>query len=526
MSADFEPPKYIQSLIGAINDAAKAAQTSALFLLALGLYLVATVISTTDEDLLRGTAVQVAQLGVRAPVAIAYALAPTIFLFLHVHTLIRFDMLAANLRLLTAELARAVPLAADRERCRALLANVEFVQFMAAPRGSSFRSPLFRFMAWLIVSALPVGVFLAVQISFLRYQSEAITALHQVCLALALAALSWFHKRLWLAGRRRRLISTATFQRGMVLNVVVPLQFIPFFTLVYAGVPGAERTTVGAGPVTEVQRYIAETYEGRGLLAGAWAALNAAVSQPLDLVACPWLGFGCRFLRLDHRTLLANTPPADVLVRLRTGTSEDLSADLAHVEGLFLRGRTLRFADFSESRLYTADLMEADLRGASLESAQLRGANLYRTHLQDAKLQNAQLQAARLWEAGLQGADLSGIKLQGADLSTAELQGADLSSAQLRGAVLSSAQLQGADLRGAKLEGANLSSAELQGANLSSAELQGAGLVMAQLQGAFLYDARLQRAALVNAHLEGADLRSAQLQGTYLGAASLQGADL
>jgi hypothetical protein len=36
VSADFEPPKYIASLIGAINDAAKSAQTSALFLLALG----------------------------------------------------------------------------------------------------------------------------------------------------------------------------------------------------------------------------------------------------------------------------------------------------------------------------------------------------------------------------------------------------------------------------------------------------------------------------------------------------------
>ncbi len=127
-------------------------------------------------------------------------------------------MLAANLRLLTAELARAVPLAADRERCRALLANVEFVQFMAAPRGSSFRSPLFRLMAWLIVSALPVGVFLAVQISFLRYQSEAITTLHQVCLALDLAALSWFHTRLWLAGRRRRAIPAAAFWGRMALN--------------------------------------------------------------------------------------------------------------------------------------------------------------------------------------------------------------------------------------------------------------------------------------------------------------------
>jgi hypothetical protein len=332
VSVDFEPPRYIQSLIGAINDAAKAAQTSALFLLALGLYLVATVISTTDEDLLRGTAVQVSQLGVRTPVAIAYALAPTIFLFLHVHTLIRFDMLAANLRLLTAELARAVPLAADRERCRALLANVEFVQFLAAPPGSPFRSPLFRFMAWLIVSALPVAVFLAVQISFLRYQSVAITTLHQVCLALDLAALSWFHTRVWLAGQGRKISIAALHARMAAINFILPMVVLAF-AVVYAGVPSAERTTVGARrSVTEKQRNIADSYRDSGLLAASGSALRNAAVQPLDLGACPWLGVGCRFLRLDHRTLLANSPPGDVLVRLRTGKSDDLEKDLAHVE--------------------------------------------------------------------------------------------------------------------------------------------------------------------------------------------------
>jgi hypothetical protein len=286
VSADFEPPKYLASLIGAINDAARVAQTSALFLLALGLYLVATVISTTDEDLLRGTAVQVAQLGVRAPVAIAYALAPVIFLFLHVHTLIRFDMLAANLRLLAAELARAVPLATDRERCRALLANVEFVQFMAAPRGSSFRSPLFRFMAWLIVSALPVAVFLAVQISFLRYQSEAITTLHQVCLALALTALFWFHMRLWLAGRKRGMIRAPAFRRRMALNLVVSLLVLAF-AVVYAGVPSPERTTVGTEAIYKAQGDVIEVYHRRDVTTAAWAAMKASAVQPLDLAACP-----------------------------------------------------------------------------------------------------------------------------------------------------------------------------------------------------------------------------------------------
>jgi hypothetical protein len=242
-------------------------------------------------------------------------------------------MLAANLRLLTAELASAVPLAADRERCRALLANVEFVQFLLAPPGSAFRSPLFRFMAWLIISALPVAVFLAVQISFLRYQSEAITTLHQVCLALDLAALSWFHARLWLAGRWRRAIPAPTFWGRMALNSVLPLLIIAF-AVVNAGVPSPETQTVRAEPSSKAPSAVAETYEKSGPLAVAWMALKQAAVQPLDLAACPWLGFGCRFLRLEHRTLLANSPPADVLVRLRASKSDNLDDDLAHVEGL------------------------------------------------------------------------------------------------------------------------------------------------------------------------------------------------
>jgi hypothetical protein len=95
-------------------------------------------------------------------------------------------------------------------------------------------------MAWLIISALPVAVFLAVQVSFLRYQSEAITTLHHVCLALDLAALFWFYTRLWLAGRKRRVIPAAAFRRRMALNAALPLPVIAF-ALVYAGVPSARK---------------------------------------------------------------------------------------------------------------------------------------------------------------------------------------------------------------------------------------------------------------------------------------------
>ena len=107
MAEPFEPPKYIASLIAAINDGAKTAQTGALAFSAVGLYLLATALSTTDEDLLLQHTTSIAQLGVQVPVVFSFAIAPLVFVALHVFTLVRYE--------------------ADRERCRQLLTNVEFV---------------------------------------------------------------------------------------------------------------------------------------------------------------------------------------------------------------------------------------------------------------------------------------------------------------------------------------------------------------------------------------------------------------
>jgi hypothetical protein len=123
-----EPPKYLASLIAAINDGAKAAQAGALLFALVGVYLVATAFSASDEDLLRGRAVTISQIGASLPVSFSYAVAPFVFVFLHIYTLARYDMLGANVRQFLTELRRTVTLEADCERCRQLLANVEFVQ--------------------------------------------------------------------------------------------------------------------------------------------------------------------------------------------------------------------------------------------------------------------------------------------------------------------------------------------------------------------------------------------------------------
>jgi hypothetical protein len=133
MTNTFEPPKYLTSLIAAANDGAKSAQTGALAFTLVGLYLLATAFSTTDEDLLLQHSMPVSQIGVQVPVVFSFAIAPAVFPFLHVYTLIRYDMLAANLHQFRIDLQNSVPLQADRERCRQLLANVEFVQAFTAP---------------------------------------------------------------------------------------------------------------------------------------------------------------------------------------------------------------------------------------------------------------------------------------------------------------------------------------------------------------------------------------------------------
>jgi hypothetical protein len=78
----FEPPKYMASLIAAINDGAKTAQTGALAFSAVGLYLLATALSTTDEDLLLQRTTSISQLGVQVPVVFSFAVAPLVFVAL------------------------------------------------------------------------------------------------------------------------------------------------------------------------------------------------------------------------------------------------------------------------------------------------------------------------------------------------------------------------------------------------------------------------------------------------------------
>jgi uncharacterized protein YjbI with pentapeptide repeats len=419
-----------------------------------------------------------------------------------------------------------VPLQRDRDRCLQLLANTEFIQAAVQPEASFVFRWTYRFM----LAAFPVAVLLLVQLGSLRLQSDVVNIVHHITILLDILLLIWFFRR---QRPSEDSVLRWLFKRGRFVLAVLVLGF----NFAWCRVPSAEATTVGAGKWEELKR------EWFGLGADR-SDLNskqrvdlalASLRQPVDLLLCPHVGLGCRYLAVPGRTLVGKVWDNGAFVQLRAGEELD-GKRRAAFDPLVLQNKRLRFANVSESQFFNVDLTGADLRGATLnrafmqqaqlDGAQLQGARLDGAQLQGARLNGAQLQGASLNRAQFQGASLNRAQLQGAWLNRAQLQGASLEEAQLQGAFLREAQLQGASLSWARMQGAMLYGAQLQGASLIEAQLQGASLAEAQLQGAFLREAQLQGASLSWARMQGAMLYGAQLQGAWLGGAVLQGASL
>jgi hypothetical protein len=402
----FEPPKYLSSLITNINDDAKSAQIGVLSFSVVGLYLIATSLATNDNDLLLQHTTPIAQIGVQVPVIFSFAIAPVVFLFLHVYTLVRYDMLAANLRQFRTDMQVWVTTEADRERCRRLLSNVEFVQIYTAPRNSALYSRLYRIVVWAMLAWFPVTTLIVVQISSLRYQSDVATRIQQICIVLDVILLIWFFYR---QHRRGGLPSNAS--SGWVQYSIFVLLSLVLITLdlCYLNVPGPTEETVFVNK---------ELMEGRSV-----PKLSEAYKQPLDLLLCPTLHWGCRYLTLDHRTLIGQVWIPQAIASLRAEDQTNVKKSLSEIEGVFLQDRNLRFARFDESRLYAADLMGADLSHASFTGTRLAGANLSRANLSHADFYRAQLSGVDLFAADLSDANLDSATLSGASLSGANLSG-------------------------------------------------------------------------------------------------------
>ena len=247
------------------------------------------------------------------------------------------------------------------------------------------------------VSFLPFVTLGILQMQFLDFQNDTITAIHSAVILLDFALL-W---SLW--PKVRRLCDYGQNSRPRLAVMCTTSTLVLFFALG----PFLPRSLVDNGDVSRI--YFLRDGED------VWDSQNGWVFVALD------------WLKSLHSLDVQNR-------RLYLGSEDTIPAEACkdRTLALNLAGRSFRNALLSRAILCNAVLTGARLHGADMTLVQMQGANLRHADLQWSVLARAQLPGANLEGARLQNANLSAARLHGANLASAELQMASLFRAQLQ----------------------------------------------------------------------------------------------
>ena len=541
-----------------VNETARMARVNVSLVLIAALYLALTLLSATDENLLRNSIVTLPQLQTGISLKLSYIFAPIVFLYLHVQTLFLLIVLAKKVKRFQTALDDEITDATEKAECWDWLSAFSFVQVHG---GTGTFARFTRILVWLGISAIPLTLFFLIDLSFMRFQSLGISVIHHVCFLADLVAVYLFNRQAvpdrlqfhwcylrelfrpnggsWVSGERMRklgIISWFTLKTVMVALL-----------LIYAWPP--EYKSI---PSDAPKNWYDEEIIGFNIF---------------DDVLCPespWRGV-CRKLDVSGNTLTRFGSDWDAAVAPKKFEGDE-AEQYRRRFGLDLEKRSLRFADFRKAWIPAIRLTWADLRGAHFTSvrangaslaealmdgadlidAEMNGANLSGAEMNGANLSDAEMNNANLFDAEMNGANLSYAEMNDTILDFAEMNGANLSYAEMNDTILDFAEMNdadllytkmndadllytkmnGANLSDAKMNNANLFDAEMNGANLSGAEMYGANLIGAEMNGANLFDAKMNGANLIRAEMNDANLFDAEMNGADLFDAKMNNANL
>ncbi|MDR4469849.1 MAG: pentapeptide repeat-containing protein [Nitrospira sp.] len=465
-------------------------------LLAFIVYAAITVWSTTDEQLLRGSAVKLPLLDVAVSIVGFYTIAPGLLLILHANLLLYVMLLASRLQALEETLVAALH-PAERHGELLRLEAFSITQWLSGDDEGIVTRTTAQIVSFVSIYVIPVGMLLWFQIRFLPAHRPSITSGQRwiICFDLVFLWLFWWQVR------RRRKASKLQLVARVIMGIVTIC--VAFFSIEIAVAPRIPSWWV------EANKTLSPWF-------GNWPD-RAVRSLP-------------RALKVTRTTLVAEAPSQEVLAAYyQRGESID-SAWIQEAQGLNFTWRDLRYTDFERSRLWNADFRDSRLDGVNFHGAELRGvlfttregmrgggishgpailpeAELSEVNFSDGELLEAILDFADLTQGTFPGSDMRGAKLRGTTGRSPDLRGAALARIKAGGAYIPGADLRGADLRGANLQCADLSSVQLQGSDLRGAMLQGAIFQGAQMQGADLRGAKVFATDFNKADLTLSDLR-------------------
>jgi uncharacterized protein YjbI with pentapeptide repeats len=479
--------------LGLVNDAARAVSASFVTFFTVAVYVGVTILSTTDEMLVWGSAVTLPLLNRQIPISGKlgfYTIAPWLIVILHTYVLVQLYGLGTKV----SHFQAAVTELPEEERgpvCERLT-DFHYVQFLVRNGSSRFLHVVSALTLCTAMIIFPLALLCAMLIRFLPLHDPAISGWQQLAVFADVAiVLAFLWKPLSIrpdAARRaqersaRRLMQKLVSLRTVLVGTCA---VVPLIVVVARWSADADPATSWFGRTTTLN--LRETIlVAKGLAPEVVNALggNDVKRREAELEKVSRLGV-LQGKDLRHADLfLAVLPRLDLRSRRVTADSDEML----------------------ETRLQGADLSWSQMQQVLLDGANLEGATLDGAQMQGGSLPKAILRSARLTEAQLQDAKLPGAHLDYAVLNRAHLEGADFSTASLQSAWLEGAQLQGASLREADLRDAHLKDAALQGADLSGARLEGADLKGVDLRGAILTDTKVTGADFENAKLEWTDV--------------------
>lgn len=414
-------------------------------------YIAIIVTATNDEMLLRNSDISLPFFNVTLPLFAFYGLAPMLILAFHLDLLINFEKHAKKLK-----------------RFKALKGHEELLY----PFLFNYSGYFLRLLTWLTCFIFPVALLLFIQIRFLPYH-------HNYFDVPLLKQIEW---------------GMTSWHKTAAMSDVVIL-FTYWLKIRNPGLAYLDFLKNGYSNRAEYPvRWFWVQVIANSIFLFLITLLSFSLNIPTGLTGRDsWADrFIHRNLLLEEKILVKSVPSEALLAAYHMKEGNEKKTWLEHVQGLDLRARDLRFADFKKAVLTRADFRGADLSYADLSKADLRGANMSFLDCRPEMMRDgrqtfeycstlfnfANFRDAKLHGANLVKAELKGVFANGAVFSGANLEGSDFSGGSLIGASFigndRGLKAPGADLSGATIIGDStpiFSTYELNGTNLTDAEL-------------------------------------------------------
>ncbi len=389
---------------------------------------------------------------------------------------------------------------------------------------------------------IPVLLLLFVQLTFLPYQSEAITFVHQVAILLDVVMQMWFLGRLRVFSKllnfRKKSIQTFSrleplFRNGFffIMLVVLCTPIILFaFSWSVALVPDS---LLGKNPLFQKKR----SEFTQWVFNDWWYGENC--KNP-ESHAHRWLR---RYLYLPPGTLTTKSELPPEIVATYLAQHENPNHAWEFIDPLNLSNRSLRYGWFESSVFWRTNFTKSDLHCANFQNSKIHravsgseyadkektkfiGANFFRAEFHGGEILNSIFQNVRGEEMKFFGTDLSGTEFHGSDARTSTFQGVSGADMKFVDTNFSSAKFHGTDMPKSRFVGTDLSNAEFHGAFLKGAEFDGALLDNAEFYGVVADSVEFTGVYARQADFYGTNLNNAKLTGANIYSTNVYASDL